>query len=459
MLARLVNELRRSGLGAGDVVAAVGGNAPELWTLLRATEELGLVLAPMNVSSTHADLKRSLDRLGAQLIIGYGHQSPNNPHLPTIDRWLAHDGELIERLLIQPRSPRARTSPELAASVEAAAILTTSGSTGEPKSVVSSYRNRAFLIAAIGKYLGLSARQRIVSALPPSFGYGFYQGLLSAGFGCALDLIPSMQMVGELIRRLQQERRIVLPLTPTMATRLIKEVDAAAFPNVETVTLAGGVATPGLRRKLAAAFPFARIFAMYGLTECQRISYLNPDEFLRRQNSCGRVLPGVAAKIVDENNKVVPAGHKGELVVSGDNVCLGYWGDPTATRQRFRTSDGKTELHTGDIFRSDDAGYLEFVGRNDELIKLRDERVSLALAKSELRRSELILDLELKVQSDPDGVSFLVAFVVLDDPETTRAKVLDSFRQLVSRPGHFPSEIVVVPSPSMTPNGKWKTVP
>ena len=192
------------------------------------------------------------------------------------------------------------------------------------------------------------------------------------------------------------------------------------FPDVDVVSLTGGATSLGLRRQLT-AFPNARIYAMYGLTECKRVAYLDPAEFLTRPNSCGKPMAGVTGTIVDTEGNAVEPGVVGELTIEGENVCPGYWADPVVTRKRFRrTDDGRLVLFTGDRFRRDENGYLEFISRNDEQVKIRDERVNLGTIERELRSSRLVLDLALRIELDDLGIPILTASIVPESPSGRR---------------------------------------
>jgi long-chain acyl-CoA synthetase len=91
----------------------------------------------------------------------------------------------------------------------------------------------------------------------------------------------------------------------------------------------------------------------------------------------GGAIPNSEVFIVDENGRHVPPGQEGELVVRGSNVMLGYWNDPQLTAKTFRPGryPGERILHSGDYFRADDQGFLCFIGRKDDMIKCRGERV------------------------------------------------------------------------------------
>jgi acyl-coenzyme A synthetase/AMP-(fatty) acid ligase len=454
----LTGALARHALFPGDVVAAIGDNSPEIWPLLEASTALGLVLAIFNDAWSAGYVERLFAKLGPQLVVGYGHHR-SQPHAKLIDCWVAEGRTLLPAHEPHLSARRERVESQLPGSVEGALVFCTSGSTGDPKCVVSIPRNRNFSARTIGTYLGLAEGQCIINALSPSFDYGFYQGLMAKMFGLSLDLISSPQMTGELLARIRKAQRIVLPLTPALAARLCRAMrPSETFPNVEIVSLTGGATSAGLRRQLAAAFPAARIFAMYGLTECKRVAYLDPAQFESRPYSCGRPMAGVTAEIVDSAGNPVEPGAVGELIIEGENVCLGYWADPAETARRFRrTEDGRTVLFTGDRFRRDRDGYLEFISRNDEQVKIRDERVNLGAIERELRSSPLALDLSLRIETDDLGIPLLVASVVPGTAAAAEADVLRSFRQCVSTPGHLPHRVELVGELPITEHGKHKS--
>jgi acyl-coenzyme A synthetase/AMP-(fatty) acid ligase len=449
----LTGALARHSLEPGDVVAAIGDSSPAIWPLLEAASSLGLVLAIFNDAWSASYVGRLFGKLGPQLVVGYGrHRS--HPNANIIDCW-ATDGHSLTPAGGVRKKPD-RVAAELPGSMNGAVVFCTSGSTGDPKCVVSTPRNRAFSTRTIGTYLGLQEGQCIVNALSPSFDYGLYQGLLACMFRLTLDLVSSPQMTGELLARIRKLARIVLPLTPALAARLCRAMKPGeTFPEVEIVSLTGGATSLGLRRQLAAAFPNARIFAMYGLTECKRVAYLDPAEFLSRPYSCGKPMAGVTARIVDAMGRAVEPGAVGELTIEGENVCPGYWGDPIATRRRFRKSgDGRVILYTGDRFRCDKDGYLEFISRNDEQVKIRDERVNLGTIERELRSSKLVLDLALRVELDDLGIPLLTASIVPESPAVGESDLLRSFRQCVSTPGHLPHRVVIVSEIPISEHGK-----
>jgi acyl-CoA synthetase (AMP-forming)/AMP-acid ligase II len=135
---------------------------------------------------------------------------------------------------------------------------------------------------------------------------------------------------------------------------------------------------------LRQALPATRVFLMYGLTEAFRSTYLPPDELDRRPDSIGRAIPNAEVMVLRPDGSFCAASEAGELVHRGAHVALGYWNDPVRTAERFRPlpRDGcslplpEMAVWSGDTVRMDEEGFLYFVGRNDDMIKVSGYRVS-----------------------------------------------------------------------------------
>ncbi len=125
-------------------------------------------------------------------------------------------------------------------------------------------------------------------------------------------------------------------------------------------------------------FPQARIYSMYGLTECKRCTYLPPEDIDRKPTSVGIAIPNTELWLVDEEGNKVGPNTVGQLVIRGATVMRGYWEKPEATAKKLKPGPlpGEMVLYTGDYCRLDDEGYLYFVGRMDDIIKSRGEKVA-----------------------------------------------------------------------------------
>jgi acyl-CoA synthetase (AMP-forming)/AMP-acid ligase II len=154
-----------------------------------------------------------------------------------------------------------------------------------------------------------------------------------------------------------------------------------AVAAMRRLTNSGGALTPQLVKRLRAIFPPARLFAMYGLTEAFRSTYLDPALVDRHPTSIGKAIPFAEVLVVGDDGRVTADGEEGELVHCGPLVAQGYWRDAERTAERFRPAPAESEygctaVWSGDRVVRDAEGLLHFVGRRDAMIKTAGNRVS-----------------------------------------------------------------------------------
>ncbi len=259
-------------------------------------------------------------------------------------------------------------------------IIYTSGSTGFPKGVMMTHRNIEAAATSITTYLENTADDVILSALPISFDYGLYQVLMAMKLGATLVLEKSFVFPQVVFDKMRAERVTGFPLVPTMAAIILqmRDLEPGSFPDLRYITNTAAALPPAHIARLQALFPGVRIYSMYGQTECKRCTYLPPAELQRRPGSVGIAIPNTEAYVVDDQGERVAPGVTGELVIRGPHVMQGYWNDAAATARALHPGPFPWErvLHTGDLFRTDAEGFLYFVGRKDDIIKSRGEKVS-----------------------------------------------------------------------------------
>jgi len=268
--------------------------------------------------------------------------------------------------------------------LDMAAILYTSGSTGLPKGVVLSHRNLVVGGQSVSQYLENSADDRILAALPLSFDAGLSQ--VTTAFCAGASLVLMNYLLARDLKNICSKERITgLTAVPPLWFQ-VGELDWSDGSGVSLRYFAntGGHMPYPLLQRLRSIFPNARPYLMYGLTEAFRSTYLDPEEVDRRPNSIGKAIPNAEILVVNAEGKPCGPGEEGELVHRGALVSLGYWNDPKRTAERFRPAPGRQveipnpeiAVWSGDIVKTDEEGFLYYVGRRDDMIKTSGYRVS-----------------------------------------------------------------------------------
>ncbi len=236
-----------------------------------------------------------------------------------------------------------------------AAIIYTSGSTGFGKGVMLSHANILAAATSIEAYLGNTETDVILNVLPLSFDYGLYQIFLAFKAGARLVLERSFVYSALLLELMTRERVTALPIVPMIAALLVKhDLAACDLTALRYLTNTGAPLPPSHIATLRNQLPNVRIFSMYGLTECKRVSFLPPEDIDVRPTSVGKAMPNVEVYLVDEHNQRFDHG-TGELVIRGANVMQGYWRLPEETDRVLKPGPvpGERVLYSGDIFSID----------------------------------------------------------------------------------------------------------
>jgi amino acid adenylation domain-containing protein len=371
--AGLARELKRLGLRRGERVVILLQNSPEAVISVFGTLAAGGVFSLINPSTKAEKLAYILNNARASAII-------TEPRLAAVANEAASRAPSVTMQLVTPLELEDGARPEGGIDLDLAMIIYTSGSTGFPKGVMMTHANIVAAATSITTYLESRADDVVLSVLPMAFDYGLYQALMCAKLGATLVLEKSFTYPAVVLERLRAEKVTGFPLVPTLAAMLLqmKQLQPGMFPDLRYLTNTAAALPPAHILRLSELFPQARLYSMYGVTECKRCTYLPPEQLATRPASVGRPIPGSEAWIVDEAGERVPPGTVGELVIRGAHVMKGYWENEEATRHALRAGPYPWEnvLHTGDLFRADEEGYLYFVARKDDIIKTRGEKVS-----------------------------------------------------------------------------------
>ena len=463
---RLAHALKAYGVRRGDRVAIHLDNSAEAVVALFAVLKADALVVPVNPTTksqklayvlnncrarvlvlpegklkTHRPCFAETPRLETLVVVRQGVDTFNGSPFPaspgdsatgtahatladsdTGKRCVGFDELLDEFRPCQGPPPRANIDVDLAA------LIYTSGSTGDAKGVMLTHRNMVAAATSITTYLENTPDDVILSVLPLSFDYGLYQALMSVKFGGTVVLERSFAYPHAVMQKIVAERVTGLPLVPTMLAMLLQmDLGNYALDNLRYVTNTGAAMPVDHIMRLRKLLPRVKVFSMYGLTECKRVAFLPPTEIDARPGSVGKAMPNTEAFPVDDNGCRCRPGEAGELIVRGSNVMAGYWEAPEATDRVLRPGPvpGERMLYTGDLFRTDDDGYLYFVGRKDDIIKSRGEKVSPREVENALCGHPYVA--EAAVIGVPDAIlgQAIAAYVALrPECETTERELL-----------------------------------
>lgn len=344
-----------------------------------AAARAGMIYVPVNPLLKRAQVAHILADSGAALFLT---QPVRATQLEAGD--LPEGCRLVDEAVpaaVMADAGQAGLPPSTAAADTLCEILYTSGSTGRPKGVMLSHANLSLGADAVAAYLGIAPGDRTLCVLPFSFDYGQNQ-LLSTwrGGGCAMPfdyLLPR-----DVAKAVAAHGITTLAGVPPLWVQLMEvEWPDAAVANLRRLTNTGGALTRPLVRQLRDRFPQAALFAMYGLTEAFRSTYLPPALIDSHPDSMGRAIPHAEILVLRSDGSVTETDEPGELVHCGPLVAQGYWRDAERTAQRFRPAPaasvyGGKAVWSGDTVRRDAEGLLYFVGRDDAMIKSAGNRIS-----------------------------------------------------------------------------------
>lgn len=320
-----------------------------------------------------------------------------------------------------------------------AAIMYTSGSTGKPKGVILSHLNMTVGASSVANYIGNSPSDRILSALPLSFDAGLSQ-VTTGLYAGACVVLHDYLLARDIVRIVEEEAITGLTGVPPLWMQIVDQKwPADGGKSMRYIANTGGKMPRKTLDELRGLFPNAIPFLMYGLTEAFRSTYLPPSEVDKRPDSIGKAIPNVEILVVNADGDLCKPGEVGELVHRGPLVSLGYWGDPERTAHRFRPVPGRikeipiTELAvwSGDSVKTDEDGYLYFVGRMDDMIKTSGYRVSPSEVEEVVFSTGLVSEVAAIGIPHPrlgQGI-VLVAKAAADDPdEEHKVRLLDQIR-------------------------------
>lgn len=470
LAARLAASLQRLGVARGDRVAIFADNGVEAVVSVFGALKAGAVFMPVTPLTRSGKLAYLLNDSRAACLVTTqvlrGVWEDALTHNASVGACLvsglpaADAGARLKSYEAATQGGPENARPDVAIDQDLASIIYTSGSTGEPKGVMLTHLNMVSAAKSVNGYLGMTGEDVIMCALPLAFDYGLYQILMGFMVGATVVLERSFSFPVKILEAMSAQGVTVFPGVPTMFSMIMGLDNLSQFDlrRLRIITNTAAALPERHIRELRARFPQATLYSMYGLTECKRVTYLPPEQLDIRPTSVGRGMPNEEVWLVDERGRRLPNGSTGELVVRGSNVMRGYWDKPEHTARRLKPGPypGEMVLYSGDVFRTDEEGFLYFVARNDDIIKSRGEKVSPKEVENVLYGLDGVQD--AAVVGVPDEIlgQAIKAFVVLRSGCAYGEK--DLIRHCQDRLESFmvPKHIAIVPELPRTDTGKIK---
>jgi long-chain acyl-CoA synthetase len=416
--AHLATQLgERFGVAKGDRIAIAMRNYPEWATAFWAAAAAGAVIVPVNAWWTGPELAYALKDSGAKVLFADQERTArleeHFDELPDLRQVIVARtaAELDTRHLrfedVLGDLPHKAKLPDIDLDPEDdATIFYTSGTTGQPKGAVGSHRNICTNQLSLAFVNARNALRAKGAASPPGSG-GQNAYLLSVPFfhatGCHSVLVANTLFGGKLVimykwdpgralELIERERVTTFGGVPAMVMQVLDhpDFDKRDLSSVRSVGYGGAPAPPDLVRRIKDHFPGGNPSNGYGLTETSSVTTMNAgDDYVRKPDSVGPPVPVCDVKVVaDGFDEPLPLGEVGELWIKGPNVVRGYWNKPEATATTF--TDGW--LHSGDVARIDDEGFVYIVDRAKDMVIRGGENVYCVEVEAALYEHPAIAD-------------------------------------------------------------------
>ena len=401
-------------LKPNDRVGLVMKNCPQYVELMFACWHAGLAAVPINAKLHPKELEFILADSGSRLCFATADLYPALAPLAVtgMEQVVDVDGPDYARLCAA--APVAVASR---AADDAAWLFYTSGTTGRPKGVTLTHRN---VMAAILNYLSdvdsIAPGDAIIHAAPMSHGSGFYMLPHVARGGLNVVTESGGFDPAEILSLLQVHSGVTLFAAPTMVKRLVDHPTDADTSGLKTIVYGGGPMYVADCKAALRRFGF-KLVQIYGQGESPMTitcmdKALHADvahpRYEQRLASVGHAFTGVEVRVADADDRPLPAGEIGEILVRGDTVMAGYWNNPRASAETLRNG----WLHTGDVGSMDEDGFLTLKDRSKDVIISGGSNIYPREVEEVLLRHSAVSEVSVVGQADPEWGEIVIAFIV-----------------------------------------------
>lgn len=358
---------RAAGLDRGDRTVLICPTCPEFLIELLGAHAAGLAVVAVNPLSTTRELDYILKDSGARLLVAH-------PAMAETAKAAADGNDVGFAALTAVGSDGPVVEPDADGSIsfdradfewnDLAALLYTSGTTGQPKGAMLSLGNFVSATDIVRQMIRITPDDRSATGLPLFHVFGLAAMSLPAlSAGVPVTLFPRWDPQA-FVGTLAEDEVTIVSGVPTMWMSVLTDASDGEAPNLRLISSGGASIAGEVIRKVESRLD-APLAEGYGLTETSGLGTFNPLFGTRKVGSVGIAAPGFEVKIIDPDGAPLPADEVGEVVLRGPAVMLGYWKKPEATAEVL---DEDGWFRTGDLGRVDEDGYLFIVDRIKDLI-------------------------------------------------------------------------------------------
>ncbi len=479
--------LLKLGIEKGDHLSIWSLNSPEWIALQIATAKIGAVLVCINIDYSKHELEFNLKHSNSKvLFFSKGHNGNNyadsvysicpefkycfpgklsSKTLPDMKSVISLDGEdknlmSLENLIEMGKDVSDEELLERSNSLECydtTNIQYTSGTTGNPKAVMSTHYNIINNAIISGKNLDYSEKDRLLVCLPLFHVMGCVLSAIQCLlYGATIVLVDRFQTT-KVLEYLDKEKCTGLNGVPTMFKFLLSHPDIDGFnlSNLRKGMIAGSYCHPDLMKEIIDKMNMKELCIVYGQTEAMGITQtLISDPFDKRISTVGRGMFGTEIKIINPaTGKEVPNGIEGELITKTEYIMKGYYKNQEATHKSI---DKDGWLHTGDLAIKDDVGYCKIIGRIKDIIIRGGENISATEIEELLVTHVSIKEAAVVGVPDKNHGEEICAFLIIEDKHTLSREDVVSFIQNNLAKYKIPKYIEFVTEFPTTTSGKIK---
>ena len=424
---RLAHALQVLGVGRGERVAVLANNCAQYPLVYFACIKLGAVVVPVNARFKDEEVQYVVEHSEAMALL---HGAD---FAATVDRlrgrwsrgrhYRALDGDAFTAWLNEcsPAEPSGVVDEN-----DPHVMLYTSGTTGAPKGALLSQRSY-YLQAGHSHHLTGLSEDDIGLSMFPMFHMGGWALPLGFWYDGSTVIIMERADPRAMLEAVQRERVTYLYAVPTVYNFMLDLPEFDRFDLSSLRILAGGtsVMTDEQVRRITERFHNRNLFIIYGSTEAGPVATLRPPDLFRKPGSVGRPALNVDLRVVDDEDREVPAGTAGEIICRSEFNMRGYWRMPAESAATLRGG----WVHTGDLGVLDDEGFLFIAGRKKEMIKTGGENVFPVEVERVLLEHPAVAEAAVLGVPDPDwGESVLAAVVRRPGCELAEADVVAHVR-------------------------------